>query len=241
MLPELAERLQREVSHGETDTSARQAEHGWDSAAGQIRKIRRGDFLVSGLPAAARVLEVGAGTGMHTATLLKAFKDVEAIDISQNLLSYANTAAPGANYHVMDAHHPQYPDESFDAIVGVSILHHLDWDIALKSYFRLLKPAGVVRFSEPNLLNPQIYLQKNIGFLKRMAGDSADEYAFTRWRIAKSLENAGFVGVSVRPFEFLHPATPARLIPFLVRVESVVSKTPLNEIAGSLLIAARKP
>jgi ubiquinone/menaquinone biosynthesis C-methylase UbiE len=241
MPAELTDRIRREVEHGAKDVALRQAEAGWDSPAGRIRRGRRASFLLNQLPRSARVLEIGAGTGLQTLSLLAAVDDVTAIDISSDLLEVARRRAPGANYCVMDAHAPEFAAGTFDAIVGVSILHHLTWDRALTSCFRLLRSGGIVRFSEPNLLNPQIYLQKNIPLLKRLAGDSPDEYAFTRWQIARSLRNIGFAGISVKAFEFLHPATPERFIPFVTRLEGWISKTVLNEIAGSLLIEAKKP
>ena len=108
----------------------------------------------------------------------------------------------------MDAHALDVPDGSLDAVVGCSILHHLEWGRALKDYFRALKPGGAIRFSEPNLLNPQIFLQKTIPVLKRWAGDSPDEYAFSRFAIARVLHRVGFSRVNVMAFEFLHPAIP---------------------------------
>lgn len=239
MLVGLKDRLQRETEHGATITAFRHAEFSWASPTGKIRRSRRVEFLVSGLPRDARILEIGAGIGVQTMALLAAFDNVVAIDISPHLLAVAEKRAPGASYHVMDAHKPNFPSHSFDAIVGVSILHHLDWDQALTSFRELLRPGGLIRFSEPNMLNPQIFLQKNIPYLKRLAGDSPDEYAFTRWRIARSLKAAGFENISVRPFEFLHPRTPRLLIPLVTTLESWISKTLLNEIAGSLLIEAR--
>ena len=211
-----------------------------DSPAGKIRRSRRGEFLVSGLPRDAKILEIGAGTGLQTIALLAAFDDVVGIDISQDLLAVAQQRAPGAS-STRWMHKPDFPPDSFDAIIGVSILHDLDWDQALASFRQLLRPGGLVRFSEPNMLNPQIFLQKNIPFLKRLAGDTPDEYAFTRWKIARSLKASGFEGIAVRPFEFLHPATPRPLIPLVTALESWISRTPLNEIAGSLLIEARNP
>lgn len=241
MPSDLKDRLRRETEHGATTTAFRQAEFGWGSPAGKIRRSRRCEFLVSGLPRDAKILEIGAGTGLQTVALLAAFDDVVGIDISPALLAVARQCAPGVPYHAMDAHKPDFPPHSFDAIVGVSILHHLNWDQALASFRQLLRPGGLVRFSEPNMLNPQVFLQKNISFLKRLAGDSPDEYAFTRWKIARSLKTAGFEDIAVKPFEFLHPATPRRLIPLVIALESWISRTPLNEIAGSLLIEARNP
>jgi SAM-dependent methyltransferase len=238
---DLKDRVQRETDHGATSMALRQAEFGWDSPSGKIRRERRGDFLLRGLPRTAKVLEIGAGTGLQTIALLAAFDHVVGIDTSPDLLAVAQKRAPGAKYCVMDAHKPDFVPGTFDVIVGVSILHHLDWNLALASYRQLLRPGGVVRFSEPNLLNPQIFLQKNIPILKRLAGDSPDEYAFTRWTIARSLRAAGFGDIVVRPFEFLHPGTPRRLIPLVMTLESWIARTPLNEIAGSLLIEARTP
>lgn len=237
----LEDRLESEVRHGRTEAAIRQAEFGWDSCAGRIRRQRRAHFLVEGLPRRARILEVGAGTGLQTVALLESFEEVVAIDISPELLAVARRRAPGAEYLAMDAHGPDFPDESFDAILGVSILHHLDWDLALGNYLRLLRPGGLVRFSEPNLANPQIFLQKNVGWLKRLAGDSPDEYAFTRWGIRRSLRDAGYHDIAVRPYEFLHPSTPERWIPAVLEVERRLLRTRLREIAGSLLIQARRP
>lgn len=237
----LEQRVQREIQHGESITAAAQPDAGWNTPAGKIRRQRRINFITHGLNRNATVLEIGCGTGLQTADLASYFNSMVAFDVSPDLLAVASKRIPNVEFKVMDAHHLEFPDMSFDAVVGVSILHHLDWDIALREATRVLKPGGVLRFSEPNLLNPQIYLQKNIPWLKRLAGDSPDEYAFTKWEICRVLNNAGLVNISVNPYEFLHPSTPQRLIPIVERLEGFVSKTPLIEIAGSLLIEAYRP
>ena len=84
-------------------------------------------------------------------------------------------------------------------------------------------------------------MQKNVPWLKRMAGDSPDEYAFTARQIQRLLGDIGYTTIAVRAFEFLHPGTPKRLIPFVLKMEQWASRTALNEIGGSLLIEATKP
>ena len=241
MITSTEERLNNEIAHGKTATAIDQAEMGWISPAGSIRRQRRSQFLSHGLPRTTRVLEVGAGTGLQTLDLCAAFDHIEAIDISPELLAVASQRAPRANYNVMDAHCPTFKECSFDMIAGVSILHHLDWDVSLNNYFRLLKPGGIVRFSEPNLFNPLVFLIKNCAPVKRWAGDSPDETAFTKWRITRSLKNAGYTNTNVRPFEFLHCSTPEVLIPLTLICEKLISGTPLNEFGASLLIEAQKP
>lgn len=235
-------RLERERLHGLAILETKESNWGWHTPAGKVRWQRRLDFLKEALPdGKGLVLEIGAGTGTFTEALSDAFGDLTAIDISPDLLEVARSKAPRASLHCMDAHDLQFRADSFSAIVGCSVLHHLDWRRALKSFFRVLKPNGVIRFSEPNLLNPQIFLQKNITALKRLAGDSPDEYAFTAGRIRHDLAESGYVDVEVKPYEFLHPSVPPRLIPLVSQVENFLMGTPVRHIGGSLLILARKP
>jgi SAM-dependent methyltransferase len=59
-----------------------------------------------------------------------------------------------AEYLVMDAHRTTFADETFDLVVGRSILHHLDWDVAIAEVRRILKPGGMAVFTEPLGGNP---------------------------------------------------------------------------------------
>lgn len=119
-------------------------------------------------------------------------------------------------------------------------MHHLDWDMALKNYYKLLAHGGVLRFSEPNMFNPMVFVIKTIPIVKKWAGDSPTETAFTRWKIAKSLKKAGFKSISVQAFEFLHCSTPDKFISKTIRLESLLERTWLREFGGSLLIEAVK-
>ena len=56
---------------------------------------------------------------------------------------------------------------------------------ALRDIYRVLKPGGTIYFTEPNMLNPQIAMQKNIPWIKRKLGDSPDETAFFRWPLRR--------------------------------------------------------
>jgi len=239
----LSDRLERESRHGHDVLRGDESGWGWSTPAGQVRKRRRIDLLtgvVTGMPNRPRVLEVGCGTGTFTGALSEAFPLLTAIDISDPLLRVARERFPNVELLEQDIHHTTFEDGRFDLVVGCSVLHHLDWDLALLEIFRILKAGGRIRFSEPNLWNPQIFLQKNWGYLKRRLGDSPDEYAFTRRQILRSLSRAGFVEALVEPYEFLHPSTPVRLIPAVERLEALLQRTPARGIAGSLRISARK-
>jgi hypothetical protein len=126
-------------------------------------------------------------------------------------------------------------------VIGNSILHHLDLDVALPKILSLLRPGGTMSFAEPNMLNPQIVLQKNVPWLKRRLGDSPDETAFVRWQLLRSLLGAGFEDVLISPFDWLHPSTPPVMIPFVSGIGSYLEKFPgLREFAGSLLLRGQR-
>jgi hypothetical protein len=92
------------------------------------------------------------------------------------------------------------------------------------------------------MLNPQIALQKNIPSIKRRLGDSPDETAFFSWQLRRWLSELGYSQVYLRPFDFLHPVTPARWIATVDKLGRWLEQIPgVNAIAGSLIIAAHKP
>jgi len=191
-----------------------------------------------------QVLELGCGTGYFTRELVKTGAVIKAIDISPDLLELAVKQVPADNvaFEVVNAYEMPYPGNSFDTVVGSSVLHHLDIDRALKEIFRVLRPGGTICFTEPNMMNLQIALQKNIPRLKEKMGDSPDETAFFRWRLKRQLARNGFSNVRVMPFDFLHPSIPARLVPVLENLFLWFEKIPfVKENAGSLYVRAFKP
>ncbi len=97
-----------------------------------------------------------------------------------------------------------------DAIFGISVLHHLNLERTLKEMVRLLRKGGKVFFTEPNMLNPHVFLIKNVGFIKRYYNEVPHETAFFRWSLRRHFELDGFSNVSVENFDFIHPALPVR-------------------------------
>ncbi len=130
-------------------------------------------------------------------------------------------------------------DGPFDAIVGSSILHHLEIRPALRRIYQLLAPGGRLAFAEPNMLNPQVWLTKHVPWIRKAMGDSPDETAFVGPHLIEHLRHAGFHQVRVSTFDFLHPSTPPVLIEAVARLGCVLERLPgIRQIAGSLIISA---
>jgi SAM-dependent methyltransferase len=232
-----------ELEHSRNIAEKAEEIWGWASKAGQLRAERRANLLIArgDIAKGLNILEIGCGTGVFTAELAVTAANITATDISAELLEKAQKRVPNVSFQIADAEGMPFAADVFDGIVGSSILHHLNLEAALKEIYRVLKPGGRLAFAEPNMLNPQVMLQKNIPALKRRLGDTPHETAFFRGRLAHTLRENGFTEVQVEPFDFLHPATPALLIPLVQRAGSFLEGMPLcREIAGSLIISALK-
>jgi ubiquinone/menaquinone biosynthesis C-methylase UbiE len=237
---------QNELEHDKKILSEAEKIWGRSGEAGKRRLERRANMVVEycQIGPGKKVLEIGCGTGTLTEVLAKTGAAVTATDIFQDFLNAVEKKIgqnPNINYKIADAETLEgFEDASFDAVVGLSILHHLDVEKTLANIYRVLKPGGLLAFAEPNMLNPQIALQKNIPPLKKLLGDSPDETAFFRWPFAKKLKEKGFSDIKVVPFDFLHPAIPNFLAPLADNFGFFLEKLPIREIAGSLFIGAKK-
>jgi ubiquinone/menaquinone biosynthesis C-methylase UbiE len=238
------ERLIREMEHGKYLASAGAGEiWNWESAAGKVRWRRRVEMLSSVIEEGDKVLELGCGTGYFTKELVRTKASVTAIDISQELIREAQKTvqADNVSFEIQNACRMEFNDNLFDKVIGSSVLHHLDIRKALSEIHRVLRPGGRIAFTEPNMMNPQIALQKNIPWLKKRLGDSPDETAFFRWKLKNLMHATGFEQVQILPFDFLHPSIPAGAISLFSAIGRIAERlTIIKEIAGSLHITARK-
>jgi len=238
------ERIAKEVQHGRFLAQRGAGEiWNWESPAGKLRWARRVKMLSSHLKPGMSVLELGCGTGSFTRELARSGADIVAIDVSPELLAIAklNCSVPNVRFQIQNAYSLSYSEAVFDSVVGSSVLHHLEIEEALRGVYRVLKPEGTICFTEPNMLNPQIAIQKNIPWIKQKLGDSPDETAFFRWPLRRLLERAGYRDIRVDPFDFLHPKTPVALIDRMDAFGRFLENVPvISEVAGSLYIRAMK-
>jgi 2-polyprenyl-3-methyl-5-hydroxy-6-metoxy-1,4-benzoquinol methylase len=247
------DRVANEIAHWRTLASAEiEATWGWTTPAGQNRARRRAGLIINAarLMPGRTALEIGCGTGVFTEPFAATGARIVAVDLSPELL--AKAAARGLPQHVRleqrrfesleltDPAVHAWASAGFDAIVGSSVLHHLDIPLAIETCKRLLAPGGRLVFAEPNLLNPQIWMERR--FRSWFPYVSHDETAIVRWTLRRELERSGFADVVITPFDWLHPATPPSLIKIVDAVGRSIERIPgVREFAGSVLISATWP
>jgi 2-polyprenyl-3-methyl-5-hydroxy-6-metoxy-1,4-benzoquinol methylase len=241
----MSERAEHEIHHGEF-LSRKDTEliWGWGTPAGRVRATRRAKLIEMGatLCRNTHVLEIGCGTGMFTEMFAKTGARIVAVDISADLLKKARARnLPKETVSFLEKRFEECDvDGPFDAVVGSSILHHLELEIALQRIYELLKPGGVISFAEPNMLNPQIFVERK--FRRLFPYISLDETAFVRWTLIRNLQKAGYSNIEISPFDWLHPSVPQSLIGLVSAMGRTLEVIPfLREFAGSLYIRATRP
>ncbi|MEI7850501.1 MAG: class I SAM-dependent methyltransferase [Kiritimatiellales bacterium] len=238
-------RVEHEILHGKRIASGdSELLWGWGTPAGRLRAQRRAGLIAEGarLCSKSRVLEIGCGTGMFTEMFSRSGCSIIAVDLSAELLEKAalrNLPKDRVQF-VKKPFESCLLDGPFDAVIGSSVLHHLEVEASLLKIYELLKPGGVMSFAEPNMLNPQIFAERK--FRRFFPRISQDETAFMRSSLKRLLKKSGFCDISIVPFDWLHPAVPEKLIPAVSATGRVLERIPfVREFSGSLHILAMRP
>ncbi|MDQ3008763.1 MAG: class I SAM-dependent methyltransferase [bacterium] len=193
-----------------------------------------------------KILEIGAGTGEYTQHLAQLFPkaQITAIDISPKILEVAKAKCKkyrNIRYQTASVYELPYADQEFDFVCGFYILHHLNLEVSLREVHRVLKKDAEALFYEPNILNPVVFAIKEFAPLKKLAGDSPDEWAINPLSLHSTAP--WFSDVTCQTTEFI--AVPSSL-PFSVavlldKVFGVIGKLPfINLLGGSVSIKMTK-
>jgi ubiquinone/menaquinone biosynthesis C-methylase UbiE len=99
------------------------------------------------------ILDVGCSTGTCAAAVVSMDRNrYVGIDIVPQYVERAARRCPAGTFRTMDARRLDFPDASFDVVLFVGVLHHLEDGLirdCLRDIRRVLRPGGVVLCAEP--------------------------------------------------------------------------------------------
>jgi ubiquinone/menaquinone biosynthesis C-methylase UbiE len=171
--------------------------HDWDTPEREARARAAAERILDALAPAndARVLELGAGTGLLGLVILPHVAEVVLADSSAGMLAKAEEKLatgvyPGARTMRLAFTIDALPDERFDLVVSLMALHHvLDTRVALEQMASLLAPGGRIALVD---------LEAEDGSFHSDPSDPV-LHGFDREALRRDAESAGFEAVTFGP------------------------------------------
>lgn len=117
--------------------------------------------FINFLPARAKILDIGCGSGRDAKIFTENGLSVLGIDFSQNLINIAQSHAPLAEFQIMDIETMKFSPSSFDGAWAGCILSHIS-----------KKRLGAVLQNIQSLLKPDGYFYLSV---KKGVGESLEE------------------------------------------------------------------
>lgn len=116
------------------------------------------------LPAGAKVLDAGCGSGTNSLWLARQGFSVTGVDFSEFALGKAKEQARSdglaerIDLRVGDLTRLEFADAGFDAVFCIGVLMHIpDVEAALEELVRVLRPGGALVIAESNARAPETY------------------------------------------------------------------------------------
>jgi ubiquinone/menaquinone biosynthesis C-methylase UbiE len=149
-----------------------------------------------------RALDIGCAGGVSSCLLAKKGFNVEAFDISHNLVKqakiYSDREKIPLHFFVADAEKMPLKDKSYDVCFLSGVLHHFpNYGPILDEINRILKPNGKLVAVEPNILN--IFYRLSFMLSKARGEVSPNECPISPIKLRNFLEKY-FCNFEIRPY-----------------------------------------
>jgi len=107
------------------------------------------DALLSELPniQSKRVLEVGCGIGRWGNFIINKGAEYTGVDISPKMIEIAKKNVPKGHFYVIDGENLNFPDNHFDLVFSITVLHHIPYDKKenlIQEICRVVKEEGYI-------------------------------------------------------------------------------------------------
>lgn len=215
------------------------------------------------------ILDVGCGVGTFAYRISKKAKHVIGIDILPTSIEIAKDFFKSDNleFKVADLFEERFPDNSFDCILFLETIEHVDSPVAfIKEFHRILKPNGCLIVSTPNARSYSTLIREVISFLPtllkrntierslkliskepRCTGTHMDHiYSWDIYTLYRLLNRCGFeyethAFAGCWPFSIEIMGFPIRILPFSRRGREMKYLLPIvGHLSENIILKVRK-
>ena len=195
-----------------------------------------------------KILEIGAGKGDFTRSLITATRDECKITTVVFSLKYRDEIREKLNNNNVDiVCLNSFPgilqDEKFDCIVSNHMLGDSIRNEFLCAVKQLIRPGGGFLLFEPNPWNYYYHVRKYFQCLIPIAWKRpVNPITMNRFKVFSVLSEIGYTQINVLPYDFLYSPIPKFLLWPAQNLSIIMENCPyLRNLAGSLYIWARNP
>ncbi len=168
---------------------------------GIVRKLRD----ISQMAREKKILEIGCGNGVGTRLIQEFFKPSEfiATEFDPRLVEIAKLKNKGSkvSVEVGDATDLRFLDNEFDAVIGLSVIHHIpNWRECVKELQRVIKPNGLLIIKELSIET----FEAPFGQIARRFVEHPYDSMLGKAEFLECLELEGFRILDCRPHSMLY-------------------------------------
>jgi ubiquinone/menaquinone biosynthesis C-methylase UbiE len=199
---------------------------------------KRTTFIVEHCPPGS-ALDVGCGTGALAAQLAAAGYEMVGVDPSEGMLAVLRSRAPGVRAVSGAGTALPFPDDSFDLVLSVAVMHHIaaadEVRRTLSEMVRVAKPSGRILVWDHNPRNP--YWAR---LMARVPQDTGEERLIGEAELLQGLRDAGAVVLLSTQLSMVPDFTPRPMLRAAAAAERAVERTPLVRrlCAHNVILAA---
>lgn len=194
----------------------------YDKIAKQFSDVRKNvyqetvDLIKKYIKRGDRILDLGCGNGRLYSTIVSEKIDYAGIDFSEELIKIAQKKYPEGDFMVGDILNLPFPDDHFDKIYSIAVLHHIPSKKlrlqGMREIRRVLKPEGFLVLTVWNLrerknIKKLIYKFILLKFLNKSKLDFGD--ILKKW---KGVNNCYFHCFKKRELESLAKKAELRTV-----------------------------
>ena len=168
---------------------------------GIVRDLQK----LSNLPPGKKILEIGCGNGIGTRLINEYFNPAGfiATEYDESLVEIAQLKNKNSKVQIEagNAADLRFADNEFDAIVGLSVIHHIpNWQDCLDELYRVLKPGGLLIIKELSIDT----FETPFGWVARRFVEHPYDDMFKKGEFLEYLKQKGFIVLTCRPHSMLY-------------------------------------